>query len=371
MIKCRFEGCMPMNKNLVFFGENFSFAQSGAMGILQNIQKYEANIISIDFLSKNTLTLHAQIDRLLKSPTAFICSKSSLALLFKVICTVVGGRTKVQNNLILPEFATNVSGGFELIYRKTQSVCLVVNEQGQINESYFANKNVCFYLPLPKEDAQILIAPIALSYSVDFLVYGKAPNLSQIFLPNQAATEHNSFLSHLKKLLNNKIILQQDLSSFIIKKLVEKNLTISFAESCTGGKMASYLIETPGSSAVVKGGLIAYWDEIKKELLYVSNASLKAQGAVSKSVVDEMLKGANERFKTDFCIAISGIAGPGGAVKNKPIGTVYVGVRYQDIQIVERVQLKGSRMDIQRQSVYYALSLLLSEFDELFFRTPH
>ena len=110
------------------------------------------------------------------------------------------------------------------------------------------------------------------------------------------------------------------------KLLKEKNATLSTAESCTGGYIAHLITSVPGSSAYFTGSVIAYSNTIKTSVLGVKEQTLRAHGAVSKQTVTEMAEGVRRKFKTDYSIAVSGIAGPEGGTPQKPVGTVWIAV---------------------------------------------
>lgn len=112
--------------------------------------------------------------------------------------------------------------------------------------------------------------------------------------------------------------------------LKKKNLTVSTGESCTGGSIAARLTSIAGSSEYFKGGIVAYSNEVKMELLHVSSYTLEQHGAVSDETVIEMVKGAMKTLKTDCAVATSGIAGPGGGSPTKPVGTVWVAAGYKN-----------------------------------------
>jgi PncC family amidohydrolase len=114
------------------------------------------------------------------------------------------------------------------------------------------------------------------------------------------------------------------------KLLKEKNLTLSVAESCTGGKLASLFTAIPGCSQYFKGGVVSYSNEAKKEILGVSEESLLQFGAVSQSVVEEMALVAQKIFHTNCSISTSGIAGPDGGTPDKPVGTVWIAATYNN-----------------------------------------
>jgi nicotinamide-nucleotide amidase len=106
----------------------------------------------------------------------------------------------------------------------------------------------------------------------------------------------------------------------------EKEVTLATAESCTGGRIAASLVERPGASSFFKGGIVAYSDAIKKKVLGVPEKVIEEYGAVSEEVVSLMVKGVIETMDSDYGIAVSGIAGPGGETEGKPVGTVCIGV---------------------------------------------
>lgn len=105
-------------------------------------------------------------------------------------------------------------------------------------------------------------------------------------------------------------------------QFIEKKLTLAFAESCTGGKMASLVTSIPGASSYFLGSIVCYADALKRDLLHVPEKLLKTRGSVSEEVVGAMLKGLFAVTPADFGIAVSGIAGPSGGSAEKPIGTV-------------------------------------------------
>ena len=135
----------------------------------------------------------------------------------------------------------------------------------------------------------------------------------------------------------------------------KKPLTISTAESCTGGMIASKLIEVPGISENFIEGIVSYSNEAKIKRLKVKKETLEKYGAVSEEVAREMLAG----LKTDIGISTTGIAGPGGGTKNKPVGLVYIGIKVKDEVKIFRRELKGDRNKIRQRAMMHALYNLL------------
>jgi nicotinamide-nucleotide amidase len=150
----------------------------------------------------------------------------------------------------------------------------------------------------------------------------------------------------------------ESLEVAVIRLFTESGLTISTAESCTGGVLSSRLTDVPGSSAVFMGGVVSYTNEAKTDLVAVPAELFSSVGAVSPDVAEAMARGARERFGTDFAVGITGIAGPDGGTPEKPVGLVYIGVAGPGGVRVEKNLFLGSRADIRYRAAQYALVML-------------
>ncbi|MEO1959248.1 MAG: CinA family protein [Nautiliaceae bacterium] len=158
-----------------------------------------------------------------------------------------------------------------------------------------------------------------------------------------------------------------DLFEHIVKNLPPKKIT--FAESCTGGLLASNLTKIPGSSKCFEGSVVSYANEIKQSWLGVKKETLTKYGAVSKECVSEMIDGALKLSKADYAIAISGIAGPTGATPTKPVGTVYIGVGDKDKKVIKHFLFKGDRNYIQYQAMLNGIVMFI-RFAKLYSKIP-
>ena len=140
-----------------------------------------------------------------------------------------------------------------------------------------------------------------------------------------------------------------------------RKLTIATAESCTGGLVAGALTDIPGSSDVIDRGFVTYSNDAKRVMLGVNATTLATFGAVSKETATQMAVGALERASVDLAVAITGIAGPGGATPGKPVGLVHFAVAARDGRIVHREQRYGAigRTAVRERSVVEALRMLL------------
>lgn len=150
----------------------------------------------------------------------------------------------------------------------------------------------------------------------------------------------------------------QQQAAGILQRCKQKGLVLATAESCTGGLLAALLTEIPGSSAAFAGGAVTYSNALKHTLLGVSLETLHHHGAVSKEVAGQMAKGVQKMAKADIAVSITGIAGPDGSSKEKPVGLVYIGIAAGDALDVEENIFSGNRNDIRRQTVHRALELL-------------
>ena len=140
--------------------------------------------------------------------------------------------------------------------------------------------------------------------------------------------------------------------------LREQAKTISVAESCTGGLVAGRLTEQPGASEYVAGGVVAYSNEAKRELVGVSAETIDSCGAVSPEVARELAAGVRERLSSDIGVGVTGIAGPEGGSEEKPVGLVCFAVSGAEGSVERSIQLPGSRDDVRDRSTTVAMHLV-------------
>jgi PncC family amidohydrolase len=140
--------------------------------------------------------------------------------------------------------------------------------------------------------------------------------------------------------------------------LASMGKTLSTAESCTGGLIGGALTAIPGSSEVYMGGIVSYSNEAKTDLLGVDPETIRRFGAVSEQTASEMAAGAQKAFGTDAAIAVTGIAGPGGATPEKPVGLVYIAVADGPRTVVCRNVFEGGRDSVREQTVSTACEVM-------------
>jgi len=198
------------------------------------------------------------------------------------------------------------------------------------------------------------IAPYAKEVGVMLRVTAKADN-------EEAAIKLITPIEDkIKERLGDNVYATEDISieDVVARLLIERNFTISIAESCTGGMIASTLINYPGISEVLLEGAVTYSNEAKHNRLGVKNETLDKYGAVSEETAREMAIGIAKTAGTDVSIVTTGIAGPGGGTEEKPVGLVYVGVYVQGEVTIQRCIFNGNRSRIRLQTTMTGLDML-------------
>ncbi|WKY46547.1 competence/damage-inducible protein A [Eubacteriaceae bacterium ES3] len=182
-------------------------------------------------------------------------------------------------------------------------------------------------------------------------------------------TEINALLDQYEALMFERFgnhiysLTKESLNEAVCRMLLEKKITVATAESCSGGLIASQLTRYPGISEVFGMGLVTYSNEAKIKLLDVSPDTLEKYGAVSEETAREMCMGLRYTSGADCCIAVTGVAGPGGGTEEKPAGLVYIGVFYKNNLEVTRWHFKGERQVVQDKTAIKAFNLIRKAID--------
>jgi nicotinamide-nucleotide amidase len=248
----------------------------------------------------------------------------------------------IMENEVIPKLVSHFKT--PIIYHK------VIKTIG-IGESYLSDLIQDWELSLPKHIKlaylpSLGIVKLRLTAFGDDLEGLKANVEEQIALLRPMI---NSFIFGYEK---------DEIADVVGQLLIKNKSTISVAESCTGGHLSHQFTQIPGCSAYFTGGVISYSNEIKKEILHVSDSIINIEGAVSESCVSEMAKSVREKFKTTYGIATSGIAGPDGGSIEKPVGTVWIALASEGEIITRKLQLGGNRLQNIHMTSLNSLNLI-------------
>ena len=181
-----------------------------------------------------------------------------------------------------------------------------------------------------------------------------------IKISNKKSNEIDNFVKWMYKIFGAYIYAENEdnMEDIIIKNCIKHNQTLSIAESCTGGLIGNRLTNVSGSSDVFKGGLVAYSNESKVEILGVSKNILDQYGSVSKETALSMSKNVKKLFNSSIGLSVTGIAGPGGATEEKPVGLVYIGLATDSNTVVKKYNFSKDRKRNKIKTSQMALELL-------------
>ncbi len=208
----------------------------------------------------------------------------------------------------------------------------------------------------------------------DHIKLAYLPKLGQVRLRLSARGENeialnnevNVFAQQIMEKISKFVVVDEDIpfEKAILNIMQDRGLTLSTAESCTGGYIAHLITQHPGCSSVYWGGAVAYAYELKESILGVKESTLTQFGAVSEETVTEMAEGAIHHFKTDYAIAVSGIAGPDGGTEDKPVGTVWIAISNKNKTVAKVFTFSNKRIQNIERSAASAMSMLLNLLKE-------
>lgn len=183
---------------------------------------------------------------------------------------------------------------------------------------------------------------------------------------DEAQTLTDELAEKIKERMKDYILTEKDISfeELIVNELGSRQITLSVAESCTGGALGNRITNVPGSSEIFLGGIIAYSNELKAKMLEVKEETLKKYGAVSKETAKEMAQGIRKKSGSDIGISITGIAGPGGATKGKPVGLVFMHLNSEKEDRGIYKIFPNDRNVVKTGAVNYSLNLIKKYLDD-------
>ena len=335
---------------VIFIGKEFKYKK-----FLQNyiFSKYE--IEKIYFFD----SVNFKIEEMLSNETLIVVNDKQYSTISKMIATLNNDSLELKDGYLLPTktilYETN-----SFLIQKDENLINVIKITDFIPnillDTEIYTLNVFNY---DLQTVELFIKPVFESFKIEYTLYENEGGWCEIKFNKY----NDNLLKQLKGFIPN-LILHNNIFEYLKQKLELNQEKLTFAESCTGGLIASYMTKVAGSSNVFDGSVISYANRIKAEWLGVDERVLEKFGAVSEETVQQMLLGILEISSSDYAIAVSGIAGPTGGSETKPIGTVFIGVGDKNGKFqVERLQLNGSREEIQYQTMMQSIRLFIKFFN--------
>lgn len=232
----------------------------------------------------------------------------------------------------------------------------IVDKLGLKEQSYID----LHFLSIAESDIDVFIRSLNISNEVQCIINaGKGQVVVKLRGENKELVE--DYALKIEKAFPKNFIGRGDIlpAEYLVNLLKEKGKTISFAESCTGGMLSEMVTDISGASSVFYGSVVSYDNSIKENVLHVSADILNTFGAVSEECAHAMAEGVKKLMNTDYAISITGIAGPTGGTKDKPVGLVYIGVTDGENTKVYKNIFNGSRQQVRLRSATKALQLII------------
>jgi len=358
---------------LVVVGNNIKYNRPFMEYLERKVCERLGHLDAIYHLDKNDSNLFLSLEEVIeRSKNIVIASRDAYSLVSKIIATLTDDSMVVREGILAPAKAIEYHHDSYLLHHHDSAINVIkIKEHTMLPPIMIApsSQSVSFFLvdaQSEKDQEQlnniVKINDVTISTTtiIEGLVFVKAHG----FIHGQ----QDGFIQALAFGFKDKVLFGEDLSQIITERLIVSGQKVSCAESCTGGLIASEIVKNAGVSAIFDGALVSYANEIKIKPLGVKTVTLQKYGAVSVQTVYEMLEGALNLFDAQLAIAVSGIAGPTGGSKEKPVGTVYIGATSRDGEtFIEKTDLKGDRMYIQKQALFWGLKLLVLSNKKLFF----
>ena len=337
---------------IIFIGKEFKY------------RKFLQNYIFSKYKSKNISyfdNVNFDIEKLLKKESLIITNEKTYSIISKIIATLNDDVLEIKNSYLLPSKT--------ILYEKNSY--LIENNENLINvikiTDFIPNillNNEIYTIHIFNYDVQtadMFVKTIFESFKIDYTIYENEGGWCEIKfdkLNENLIKQLKGFIPHM--------IFSNNIFSYIKSQLEYKNQKLTFAESCTGGLISSYITKIAGSSHIFDGSVISYANKIKSEWLGVDERVLEKFGAVSEETVQQMLLGILEISGSDYAIAVSGIAGPDGGSDSKPVGTVFIGVGDKNGSfMVERHYFKGDREQVQYKTMMHSIKLFIKFYNFL------
>lgn len=362
-----------MQTKLLFIGKKFIYNKNLQEYVRRKVEQKVDYISAITFYKEgdNSLFLYLEEEFEKNSQLIIVTTKQNFSTLGKLLSTITSDNQVLKENILVPQKSTqHEDGSYLLNYKEIVVNAIHIDEMQKLPNILLDIETKRVSVHLFEEDIKSLKAlldPISQMHEVIVDYIFIASQWIQLNISSKKYGNITQFVNAVKQLYANSMIENENIAQHIIERLSLENKKITFAESCTGGLLAYYFTKENGASTIFDGSLVTYSNELKENWLAIESELVEKYGAVSYEVVREMSDGALNVSHADFALSISGIAGDGGGSDEKPVGTVFIGVRSNKGSIESMVALKGDRNYIQKQSVLEAVNMLLLFDKKLFF----
>ena len=362
-----------MKTHLIFIGNKFIYNLPLQEYIVRSVEKQVGFIDMQSFLKEGDTSLFLYLEEELNAANRLIIitSKQNFSTIGKVICTATDDNQVLREGMLIPQKASLFEERSYLLEYNGSFVNVIQMDEGQTMAEVLLGaeeiKSVAHIFEEEKSTLVSILTPIAQTYEVHFDLTQEVSGWLRMDISSKKYGDITKFMEASKKLLPKKLIASSNIIEYIIEKLSHRGKKVTFAESCTGGLLAYYFTKHNGASKILEGALVTYSNSLKENWLAVDHTVLEENGAVSAEVVKEMSDGALNVSGADYALAISGIAGDSGGTQEKPVGTVYIGVRSQTQHIEKHLHFYGDRNYVQHQSAMMAIKMLLLLDKDTFF----
>jgi len=336
---------------VIFIGKEFKYRKFIQNNIFSSYTIDNAYFFdNVDFELEHIIKKHSKI--------LFVANEKLYSTVSKVIATLNNDTLELKDGYLIPTKTILYEKNSFLIQHENRLIN-VVKVTDYIPHILFNQDTYTLHIfNYDVSSVEIFIKPIFESFKIDYVVYENEGGWCEVKFEKFSDTLFNQLKGFIPNLL-----LSNNIFEYIKEELEKRQEKITFAESCTGGLLASYMTKISGSSEIFDGSVITYSNKIKSEWLGVDERALGKFGAVSEETVQQMLLGVLEISNSDYAIAVSGIAGPSGGSEAKPVGTVYIGVGNKEGKFaIEMLHLNGNREEIQYQTMMHSIRLFIKFF---------
>ncbi len=362
-----------MKNILICIGESFSLNDAFMEYVKREAKKAIISLHATILLREKDKDMFLSISKAYEEydNLLIVATYQSYPTVSKVIATIFEDNLVAKEEMVVPSKAKEVIANSYLMVSERKAINVLrasaCTKLPKILLHVDMDKTNLFIFEKSKKEIVEVMEPLAKSYEIGYALTQETPGLYKMCAYNKKFGDLAMFVQNAKLHFPHHLVVAQNIFEYMIERLSSLHKTITFAESCTGGLLASLLTKIPGSSNIFHGSLVTYANEIKHAWLGVKNETLESFGAVSEETVEEMLAGALRVSSANYAIAISGIAGPGGATPTKPVGTVVVGASDGENTLIRTMHFQGDRNYIQYQAAMYGVELLfIIARDELF-----